>query len=146
MDHFERQLVRMMRDAEAPAPFEPRHRERLWAGVRVRRRKRAARRAVGSVLAVAGLSAGLFLLPGHVTRVEPGHPRPLPGTSPSPAVPPAVPPATPDGASSFPPATPDGPPGAPSSSGTPTATNPPATSTPGSEGTETPSGSPADAS
>lgn len=82
MDHFERQLAQMMRDSEAaPAPFKPKHRERLWAGVRVRHRRRTARRAVGSVLAVVGLSVGLSLLPGHATRVEPSHPGPQPTTS-----------------------------------------------------------------
>ncbi|MFE7776257.1 cellulase [Streptomyces sp. NPDC057445] len=106
MDHFERQLAQMMRDTEAPAPFEPKHRERLWAGVRVRGRRRVAQRAVGSALAVVGLSVGLFLLPGHATRVDPSHPRPQPATSPSPSAPPA---------------TPDVSPSAPSSSGTSTA-------------------------
>ncbi|WP_405686301.1 cellulase [Streptomyces sp. NBC_00057] len=106
MDHFERQLAQMMCDTEAPAPFEPKHRERLWAGVRVRYRRRAAQRAVGSVLAVVGLSVGLFLLPGYVTRVEPSHPRPQPATSRTPSAPPAT-----SGVS----------PSAPSSSGTSTA-------------------------
>ncbi|MGW3657596.1 cellulase [Streptomyces sp. NPDC005151] len=110
MDHFERQLAQMMRDTAARAPFEPKHRERLWAGVRVRCRRRAAQRAVGSVLAVVGLSVGLFLLPGHATRFEPSHPGPQPATSPSPSAPPA---------------TPDVSPSAPSSSGTSTAPAPP---------------------
>ncbi|MFF1651457.1 hypothetical protein [Streptomyces sp. NPDC058240] len=136
MDHFERQLAQMLRDTEAaPAPFEPKHRERLWAGVRVRHRRRAARRAVGSVLAVVGLSVGLSLLPGHATRVEPSHPRPQSTTSPPPSAPPAIPDASPS---------------APSSSGTSTAPAPPdgtATSAPpatiGSTATatETPPGS-----
>ncbi|MGW3167274.1 cellulase [Streptomyces sp. NPDC001142] len=91
MDHFERQLAQMMRDTEAPTPFEPRHRERLWSGVRARRRRRAAQSAVGSVLAVVGLSVGLTLLPGHATRVEPSHPGPQPATSPSPSASPATP-------------------------------------------------------
>ncbi|NEA48735.1 hypothetical protein G3I35_21325, partial [Streptomyces sp. SID10815] len=30
---FERRLTVLMRDSERHAPFEPRHRERLWAGV-----------------------------------------------------------------------------------------------------------------
>lgn len=111
MDHFERQLAQMMRDTgTAPAPFEPKHRERLWARVRVRHQRRAARRVVGSVLAVVGLSAGLSLLPGHATRVEPGHPGPRPTTSPP---------------TSAPPATPDVSPSTPSPSGTSTAPAPP---------------------
>ncbi|WP_405999692.1 hypothetical protein [Streptomyces sp. NBC_00829] len=135
MDHFERQLAQMMRDTEAPAPFEPKHRERLRAGVRVRGRRRAAQRAVCSVLAVVGLSVGLFLLPGHATRVEPSHPRPQPATSPTPS----APPATPDVSSS-----------APSSSGTSTAPaspdgtapiTPPATSGSTASATEYPPGS-----
>jgi hypothetical protein len=95
MDHFERQLAQMMRDAEAPTPFEPKHRERLWAGVRVRSRRRAAQRAVGAALAVVGLSVGLFLLPGHATRVEPSRPGPQPATSPPPSASPATPEASP---------------------------------------------------
>ncbi|MFE7401803.1 hypothetical protein [Streptomyces sp. NPDC057557] len=113
MDHFERQLAQMMRDTEAPAPFEPKHRERLWAGVRVRRRRRAAQRAAGSVLAVVGLSVGLFLLPGRATRVEPSHPGPQPTTSPLPSAPHATP------------ATPGVSPSAPPSSDTSTAPAPP---------------------
>ncbi|MFJ1545820.1 hypothetical protein [Streptomyces sp. NPDC088246] len=112
MDHFERQLAQMMRDTEAPAPFEPKHRERLRAGVRVRSRRRAAQRAVGSVLAVVGLSVGLLLLPGHATRVEPSHPGPQPATSPSPSASPATPGASPSAPSSSgnstAPASPDG--------------------------------------
>ncbi|RMB84061.1 cellulase [Streptomyces shenzhenensis] len=87
MDHFERQLARMMHDAEEPAPFGPRHRKRLREGVSARRRARAAKRAVGSVLTLAGLSVGLFLLSGDPTRAEPGEPRPLPATRPSPPSP-----------------------------------------------------------
>ncbi|GGT09532.1 hypothetical protein GCM10010207_05340 [Streptomyces atratus] len=112
MDHFERQLAQMMRDTEAPAPFEPKHRERLWAGVRVRSRRRAAQRAVGSVLAIVGLSVGLFLLPGRTTPVEPSHPGPQPATSPSPSASPATPDASlsapPSSDTSTAPAAPDG--------------------------------------
>ncbi|AXE79876.1 cellulase [Streptomyces atratus] len=112
MDHFERQLAQMMRDTEAPAPFEPKHRERLWAGVRVRSRRRAAQRAVGSVLAIVGLSVGLFLLPGRTTPVEPSRPGPQPATSPSPSASPATPDASlsapPSSDTSTAPAAPDG--------------------------------------
>ncbi|MFE7267685.1 hypothetical protein ACFU9B_37605 [Streptomyces sp. NPDC057592] len=112
MDHFERQLARMMRDTETPTPFEPKHRERLRAGVRVRCRKRVAQRAVGSVLAVVGLSVGLFLLPGRATRVEPSHPGPRPASSPSLSAPPATPDASlsapPSSGTSTAPASPDG--------------------------------------
>ncbi|WP_424863137.1 hypothetical protein [Streptomyces sp. MMS24-I29] len=141
MDHFERQLAQMMRDTEAaPAPFEPKHRERLWAGVRVRHRRRAARRAVGSVLAVVGLSVGLALLPGHATRVEPSHPGPQPATSPPLSAPPAIPDASPSTPSpsdtSTAPAPPDG-----------TATiAPPATTGSAATAPETPPGSTEDAS
>ncbi|MYW47658.1 hypothetical protein GT346_31205, partial [Streptomyces sp. SID161] len=60
-DHFERQLTQLMCQHGPQASFEARHREALRAGVRARRRVRAARRAAGSVLAVAGLALGLFL-------------------------------------------------------------------------------------
>ncbi|MFF3731170.1 hypothetical protein ACFYXM_12825 [Streptomyces sp. NPDC002476] len=131
MDHFERQLAQMMRDTEAaPAPFEPKHRERIWAGVRVRHRRRAARRAVGSVLAVVGLSVGLSLLPGHAARVDPSHPGPQPATSP-PAIPDVSPSASPSSGTSTAPAPPDG-----------TATiAPPATTGSTATATETPPGS-----
>ncbi|WP_063758858.1 hypothetical protein [Streptomyces sp. NRRL S-340] len=85
MDHFERQLTRMMRAAEEHTPFEARHRERLWAGVRARRRARAAQRAVGSLLAVAGVGVGVFLLPGTRAGVEPAAPVPRPASSPLPS-------------------------------------------------------------
>ncbi|MEW2296037.1 hypothetical protein ABZ719_25590 [Streptomyces sp. NPDC006743] len=122
MDHFERQLTRMMRAAEEHAPFEARHRERLWAGVRARRRARTAQRAVGSLLAVAGVGVGVFLLPGTRAGVEPAAPVPRPASSPLPSPSfPGTSPApgfTPGGPTSPPPAgrtssmSPAGPPGA----------------------------------
>ncbi|XUL87965.1 hypothetical protein ACQ86D_15885 [Streptomyces galilaeus] len=83
MDPFERQLARMMRDTHEPVPFEPRHRERLHEGVRVRRRARVVRRTVGSALAVACVGIGLLLLPAGPTRVQPAEPHPRPATSPT---------------------------------------------------------------
>ncbi|WP_078616750.1 hypothetical protein [Streptomyces sp. 351MFTsu5.1] len=102
MDHFERELARMMRDGEEPTPFEARHGERLRAGVRHRRRIRAARRAAGSVLAVAGLCLALFLLPQGPSQVEPADHDPLPTvtTTPWTSAPPGTPDATPSGPSS----------------------------------------------
>ncbi|MEU5041731.1 hypothetical protein [Streptomyces griseorubiginosus] len=101
MDHFERELARMMRDGEKPTPFEARHGERLRAGVRHRRRVRAARRAAGSVLAVAGLCLGLFLLPQGPSRVEPADhdPRPTVTSTPWTSSPPGTPDTTPSGSS-----------------------------------------------
>ncbi|MGW2620045.1 hypothetical protein [Streptomyces sp. NPDC001500] len=142
MDHFERQLAQLMRAVEEPASFDSRQRERLRAGVRSRRRTRAAQRAVGLVLAVAGIAVGLSLLPGGPTRVEPGEIRPQPATNPSPPVPtltPGVSPsATPSSAApSFgdrsdgvtPPVSTGGSdPGAESPSGSPSSTSPPTSS------------------
>ncbi|MEW2049477.1 hypothetical protein [Streptomyces sp. NPDC005476] len=116
MDHFERQLAQLMRDAEEPALFDPRQQERLRAEIGARRHTRAVRRAVGSVLAVvciAGIGIGLMLLPGSPTRVEPGGIRPRPATSPTPPAPtgtPDVSPGTPPPSSAPPdaPAPPDG--------------------------------------
>ncbi|MGW2089197.1 hypothetical protein [Streptomyces sp. NPDC001880] len=129
MDHFERQLAHMMRDTEAPAPFEPKHRERLRAGVHARCRRRAAQRAVGSALAVVGLSVGLFLLPGHEPRFEPSHPGPRPTASLSSSTPPATPDASPSTPPSTAPASPNGttetmPPPATGSTATATETSP----------------------
>ena len=45
MDHFERELARMMRDSREHTPFEPEHQVRLHAGVRAHRRVRAVRAA-----------------------------------------------------------------------------------------------------
>ncbi|HET6356508.1 hypothetical protein [Streptomyces sp.] len=100
MDHFERRLAQMMRDTQEPASFEPKHRERLQAGISARRRTRTAQRAAGSALAVAGLAVGLLLLPHASDRVEPSGPRPQPATSPSPSAPDATPEVSPSAPSS----------------------------------------------
>ncbi|TXS74568.1 hypothetical protein EAO69_14100, partial [Streptomyces sp. me109] len=89
MDHFERELARMMRDAEEHTPFDPAQRNRLRTGIRDRRRVRSAQKAVGSVLAVAGLGAGLFLLPHTPDSDRPQAPLPLTGR-PSPDVTPTL--------------------------------------------------------
>lgn len=90
MDHFERQLAQLMHSTHEHAPFEPRHRERLRAGVRTRRRTRALQQAGGFALAITGLGIALFLLPGRPHSVEPSSPRPEPATSPTaPAVSPS---------------------------------------------------------
>ncbi|MEU0075369.1 hypothetical protein ABZ027_38435 [Streptomyces sp. NPDC006332] len=94
MDHFERELSRMMRDTQEHAPFEPRHRQRLRSGVRSRRRARVAQRAVGCALAVAGLGIGFFLLPRDPVENRPQAPLPRPVTSP--AAPTTTPTRTPD--------------------------------------------------
>ncbi|MEU7472649.1 cellulase [Streptomyces sp. NPDC044984] len=92
MDDFERELTRMMRDTRQPAPFRSEHQERLYEGIRVRRRSRMLWRAGGSALAVAGLSVGLALLPGAGSRSLPADRGPLPATGPTP--PPVSPPPT----------------------------------------------------
>ncbi|MFD7686513.1 cellulase [Streptomyces sp. NPDC059781] len=84
MDDFERELTRMMRDTRQPAPFRSEHQERLYEGIRVRRRARLLWRAGGSALAVAGLSVGLALLPGADSRSLPADRGPLPATGPTP--------------------------------------------------------------
>lgn len=84
MDDFERELTRMMRDTRQPAPFRSEHQERLYEGIRVRRRSRMLWRAGGSALAVAGLSVGLALLPGADSRSLPADRGPLPATGPTP--------------------------------------------------------------
>src|SRR4051794_2526264 len=94
MDHFERELTRMMRDAREHTAFEPRHRLRLRAEVRARRRARTAQKAVGSVLAVAGLGIGFFLLPHDRVENRPQAPLPRPVTSPASPSPTTLP--TPD--------------------------------------------------
>ncbi|MFG2604863.1 hypothetical protein ACGFT2_15155 [Streptomyces sp. NPDC048514] len=81
-DHFERQLARLMHTQEQ-TPFGPGHRDRLRAGVVTRRRVRAARRAAGSVLAVAGLGLGVFLWPHAHTDDRPSAPHPRPAISPT---------------------------------------------------------------
>ncbi|WRZ88537.1 hypothetical protein OHB54_05370 [Streptomyces sp. NBC_01007] len=83
MDHFERELARMMRDAQEHTPFEPAQQNSLRDGVRVRRRVRAAQKAASCVLTVAGISVGLFLLPHTPDRDMPLGPVPQPSTSPT---------------------------------------------------------------
>ncbi|MFD5231116.1 cellulase [Streptomyces qaidamensis] len=83
MDDFERDLSRLMRDAQQHTPYEPEHRQRLHAGIRSRRRSRLLWKAGGSAVAVAGLSVGLALLPNLLTRAQPADPRPQPATSPT---------------------------------------------------------------
>lgn len=83
MDDFERELTRMMRDTRQPSPFDPARRQRLYAGIRARRRSRMLWRAGGSALAVTGLGIGLALLP-TLNSGSPPADRPLPATTPSP--------------------------------------------------------------
>ncbi|MER7491024.1 cellulase, partial [Streptomyces sp. NPDC126497] len=83
MDDFERELTRMMRDARQPAPFRSEQRERLYQGIRVRRRSRLLWRAGGSALAVAGLSVGLALLPSTGSRSLPADRGPQSATGPA---------------------------------------------------------------
>ena len=129
MDHFERQLAQLMHSTHEHAPFEPRHRERLRAGVRTRRRTRALQQAGGFALAITGLGVALFLLPGRPHSVEPSSPRPEPATSPTaPAVSPSSTPTASatgtEGTSSPPGATGDA-----TSAPPPTTTSPPPSST-----------------
>lgn len=81
MDRFEQELARMMRDSQENTPYEDRHRYRLQAGVRARRRARAAWMATGSVLTVAGLGVGLMVLPSAFAQGGPTGPQPRPVTS-----------------------------------------------------------------
>lgn len=85
MDHFERELARMMRDSREYIPFEPEHRTRLHAGVRTYRRVRAVKRAAGSVLAVVGIGIGFayFALPHDRGGEHPQGPFPRPATAPA---------------------------------------------------------------
>ncbi|MER8223858.1 cellulase [Streptomyces sp. NPDC094143] len=87
MDDFERDLSRLMRDAQQHTPYEAEHRRRLHAGIRARRRARMLWKAGGSAVAVAGISVGLALLPGMLTRAQPpADHRPQPSTSPTSSV------------------------------------------------------------
>lgn len=87
MDDFERDLSRLMRDTQQHTPFEAEHRQRLHAGIRARRRARMLWKAGGSAVAVAGISVGLALLPGMLTRAQsPADHRPQPSTSPTSSV------------------------------------------------------------
>lgn len=75
MDHFEQELARMMRDNHEDTAFEDRHRHRLQAGVRARRRARTAWMATGSVLTIAGLGVGLMVLPNSFAQDGPTGPQ-----------------------------------------------------------------------
>ncbi|KAB1150118.1 cellulase [Streptomyces luteolifulvus] len=138
MDHFERELSRMMRDAREHTPFEPAHQARLRSGVRARRRARAAQKAVGSVLAVAGLGIGFFLLPDSSVETRPQAPLPRPAASP--ASPTATPSTTADSAPSATVTAPptgsetSAPPGGPATTGSSDTLSP----DPGSDPTNTP--------
>ena len=74
MDPFERELARMMREAEEATPFEDRYRRRLRAGIRARRAARTTWMATGSALTVVGLCVGLVFLPGALAQGEPTAP------------------------------------------------------------------------
>ncbi|MFI8857742.1 cellulase [Streptomyces prasinus] len=101
MDDFERELTHMMRGAGQQTSFDSEQRKRLYQGIRARHRSRTLWRAGGSALAVAGLSAGLALLPGLGSGTQPpADRRPLPATSPTP--PPVLPTPTPPATSSVP--------------------------------------------
>ncbi|PTM96652.1 hypothetical protein [Streptomyces sp. VMFN-G11Ma] len=134
MDNFERELARMMRDSQEYTPFEAEHGARLRAGVRAHRRVRTVRRTAGSVLAVAGLGIGFFLLPHDPgeNRPQAPHPQPIPATSPaSPGPTPTGTAAPPSATSSGSPTGAAGEPTAPATTSTSTATSdaPSATST-----------------
>ncbi|GAA5023798.1 hypothetical protein [Kitasatospora paranensis] len=81
MDHFERELARLMRAGEEDTPYGTGDRQRLRAGVRSRQRARRAWVVTGSVLTVAGLGIGLTFLAGAVAAGGPTGPRPRPVTS-----------------------------------------------------------------
>jgi hypothetical protein len=132
MDHFERELARMMRDSQEYTPFEAEHGARLRAGVRAHRRVRTVRRTAGSVLAVAGLGIGFFLLPHDPgeNRPQAPHPQPIPATSPaSPGPTPTGTAAPPSPTSSGSPTGAVGEPTAPATTSTATSDAPSATST-----------------
>ncbi|MDX3803956.1 cellulase [Streptomyces sp. AK04-3B] len=83
MDHFERELARMMRDSQEHTPFGPEHEMRLRTEVQARHRARTVQKAVGSMLAVAGLGLGFFLLPHDSSETRPQAPLPRPAVSPT---------------------------------------------------------------
>ncbi|MFI8304560.1 cellulase [Streptomyces sp. NPDC085927] len=148
MDDFERELTHMMRGPRQQTSFDSEQRKRLYQGIRARHRSRTLWRAGGSALAVAGLSAGLALLPGLGSGSQPpADHRPLPATSPTP--PPVLPTPTPPATSSAPstshppmsPPVTTGPATSAAGSAPPTSTSPPAT-TSGSERTSVPSSLP----
>src|ERR1041385_5250269 len=86
MDHFEQELARLMRDGrsigEDESPYEDRHRRRLYAAVRARRRTRRAWMATGSALTIAALGAVLMTLPNSFAQNGPTAPGPRPPTPP----------------------------------------------------------------
>lgn len=81
MDQFEQELARMLRDSHEDTPYEDRHRRRLQAGVRTRRRARTAWMATGSLLTLAGLGVVLMVLPNSFAQGSPVGPQPRPVTS-----------------------------------------------------------------
>ena len=88
MDHFERELVRMMRDAEENNPFENGYRRRLRAGIRTRREARTVWLVTGSALTVLVLGVGPVVLSDALTQGGPTGPEhhpasatPVPATS-----------------------------------------------------------------
>ncbi|AZS84601.1 hypothetical protein AB0465_28750 [Streptomyces griseoviridis] len=155
MDHFERQLAQLMRTTEERVSFDSGQRARLRAGVKARRRMRAARLGVGTLLAVGGLGLGLFLLPAGHDRVEPSAPGPgqvtgpssvqdptpgpTVGTGPSPGTSPSQPPST-TGVTDLPPTSASPPPtGSATSSAPSSATSSPSgTSAPTETGRSSP--------
>ncbi|MFI6810261.1 hypothetical protein ACIBO6_35565 [Streptomyces luteogriseus] len=70
MDEFERDVARMMCESQETTRYEDRHRQRLKACVRARRRTRAAWWSTGSALSIAGLGAGLMLLQSPAAQGE----------------------------------------------------------------------------
>ncbi|MDN3027313.1 hypothetical protein [Streptomyces sp. S.PB5] len=81
MDHFEQELARLMRDSEEHTPYEDRHRDRLQAGVRARRRNRTVWMATGSAVTLTGLGVVLVLMTGPFAQGGPAGPGPRPVTS-----------------------------------------------------------------
>ena len=121
MDHFERELARMMRDAQEHTPFEGEHQARLRNGVRARRRVRVVQKALGSGLVVAGFGIGFLLLPHGPAENRPQAPLPRPAMSPASPSPTSSPTWTP---TSSPTGGPDG-----SPTGTTESASPPPTAT-----------------
>jgi hypothetical protein len=74
MDDFERELVRMMHDNRQDVPFRPDDRTRLRAGVRGRRRARAAWMAAGSALTVTAVGLGTLALSNAFAAGGPSSP------------------------------------------------------------------------
>ncbi|MFE7168022.1 hypothetical protein [Streptomyces sp. NPDC057616] len=138
MDHFERELTRMMRDSQEYTPFEAEDRVRLRAGVQARRRVRTAQKAAGSFLAVAGLGIGFFMLPHDPGDDRPQAPHPIPATSPvSPSPSPTDTSAPPSATATETPTGSTGLPSAPATTPTSTGTSDASTSAPPPTHTET---------